>query len=213
MQVQEVQKIWNKLPKSCKKIFSIIHRLDEKHKGDVFFEIESVVKWSGFCERTVYYALKRLRSIGWISHLNRPYQCNIYFMLDVLKKFKFFFSRVKIAVGLQTINTLSVFSSLSVQPKSPSAPSPVLSSKENQEEQEQKEFSYPHWVPKWCRFGFMKYFNFKKFGWILRKVSEQDVAIAIENMKWYQKQGKSIEDHAKLFFWECKRRLDLKGCA
>lgn len=201
MQIEEVQRIWDKLPKGSKKVFSVIHRMDKKYDGDVFFEIDSLVKWSKVSERTVFYSLKRLRALGWISHLNRPYQCNIYFIMDALRSYKFTFSRVKIAGGLQPINKIADSSSSYVQRKSPSAPisaSPNVPISSNKEEEQKKKwfFSLPIGLQLKCMW---ESFDYKHYGWIFRKLSEQKIYELINNFTWYSRQEK-VEEHAKLIF-------------
>lgn len=210
---QSIDKIWQTLPKGTKKVFQILHRLDLKYEGDVYALINNIAKWAKISRSTVYDALNRLRKLGWLGSLRRHGQSNLWFISDFLKRLKFSFSRVKTGLTSDPYNHLAVSSSFSVHKTSPAAsvaPAANVLLNIKTEQQQPGAFQYPSWVPVWCRFSFMKFFDFVKFGWILRKISEQDAAIVIENMKWYQKQGHPIENHSKFFYSECYKRLQLK---
>lgn len=79
--------------------------------------------------------------------------------------------------------------------------------KEKKEEPETVKF--PEWLPKFLRIGLLENFNFKRYGWILRKLKESYLRKAIENCRWYLVKAKrKITNHASFFFTICLNLLN-----
>lgn len=185
MAEKEIIDTWNNLSRGAKKVFMKIHELDKKYGGDVFFEIDNLVIWTGYSRRSVFYSLKKLRAIGWVSHLNRPYQCNIYFIWEVLRQYNFTFSRVKIALKLHPIDYLKDKNNFYVQQPSPAAisASPNVPTSKMKEDKKKQWFSS---LPIWLQLKFMweSYDRFR-YGWVLKKLTECGWAELKNDVMWY----------------------------
>lgn len=68
---------------------------------------------------------------------------------------------------------------------------------------------FPEWLPKFLRIGLLENFNFKRYGWILKKLKEVYLRKAIENCRWYLVKAKrNITNYASFFFGICLKLLN-----
>lgn len=206
MSPDQIQQAWNKLPKSAKKVLIKIHKLDLKYEGDVYVLVATLSKWCNIARSTTYDAISRLRDIGWLASSGRPGQSNQWFIAEFLKPVKFTFSRVKIGPISDTYNYPDSYN-FYVHKESPSAPpvppsavsaSPNVPISQEKEKEQHLKWFYSLPDPLQKKFMWDSY-DYKRFGWVFKKLSEQKMYELINDFTWYLKQKKPT-DPAKLIF-------------
>lgn len=73
------------LSKSLKKIFRFLQHHSKKYRN-VFPKIETICLITGYSPSTVKRATRYFAKMGWITKVKRPWQSNVYFMVDDLIK-------------------------------------------------------------------------------------------------------------------------------
>ncbi len=162
----------------------------------VFPSLETIAKDIKLSKRQVQNALKYFCKVGLLGWVKRPYRSNVYFMPDEiieidLKDERSLNERSEINCH-QNCHVFPVVLSkekeLQCTSKSPSAPVPKSLEKKEQKDQEERKKWYFS-LPMCLQLRFMwDSFDFKRFGWIFKSLSEQQIYEILNDFTWYRKQ-------------------------
>jgi hypothetical protein len=194
--IELLKNSWQLFSKGYRKVLKYIWWFF-RHVRAVFPSLETISKDTKLSKRQVQNALKYFLNLGIIAWIKRPYRSNVYFMPDEIIKLDLANDKEMNAVSLenchQNCHVLDVvLSSENINKctsEAPSAPVPKSSEKEQEQAKEQRKAWY-YSLPRSLRLKFMwDSFDFKRFGWVIKALSEQQVYDILNDLNWYKKQN------------------------
>ncbi len=185
---------WQLFSKGYRKVFKYLWWYFQKVRA-VFPSLETIAKDIKMSKRQVQNALKYFCSVGLIGWVKRPYQSNVYFMPNEIIKIDLKDERSLNAHSEinchQDCHVLPVVSSsvlnISCTSKSPSAPVPKsLEKKEQKDKEERKKWYFSLPISLQLRFMWDA-FDFKRFGWAIKALSEHQIYEILNDFTWYRR--------------------------
>lgn len=208
--VEILKNSWQIFTKGYRRVFKYLWWFFKKLR-QVFPSLETIAKEVKLSKRQVQNALKHFLTLGLIGWVRRPYQSNVYFMPDEvigvnLKDERSLNEKLpensheNCHKDCHVFNVASSFVSLSsCTSESPSAIVPKFKEKEKQQGQEAKK-SWYFSLPKSLQLKFIyDLFDFTRFGWALKALTEYEVSEVINNFFWYRKR-KAVDKPERLIF-------------
>ena len=196
---------WQLFSKGYRKVFKYLWWYF-RHLRTVFPSLETIAKEIKLSKRQVQNALNhflKLKLVGWVK---RPYQSNVYFMPDEIIEINLKDERGLNAKPQQNFQqdchvfTVASSSDLkySCTSGTPSANVPI-SGKKSEEKATEERKSWFNSLQERLKLKFMwESFDFKKFGWITKKLSEYQINEILNDLSWYRKQH-SIQNPERFF--------------
>lgn len=191
--LQQLKECWLNIPRSYRyfiKYLVAVWKLCKK----VFPCLETIAEKIGFSKSTVNRAKNFFFSIGVLVYKKTAYTSNTYFINEEVLKINFknqkwHFTYVNEPIREPVFNVAN-------NKKIYVHDVPLHKAKKEEQNWLEK-------LPQYLKCNFMKCFD-SNYAWIFKKVSEYDLAMAFEDLKWYASQpkgqGLSKERCAKLYF-------------
>ena len=203
--VEVLISLWGSFNRNYKRLFEYLWWMS-KNLHFVFPSLETISENCKMAKRTVQNILKRFAEWGLIGWKKRGYRSNIYFMPEELINFdmqnKRFLTHknaqnchvschvLDVAKDNKIFNVHETTKSATI-----SAPPDVPKDLEKEKQELRDHFKI---LPHALRVEFMKDFDFKNFGWIIKRLSALHIHEILRDMKWFVNQ-KSVQNKCALF--------------
>lgn len=194
--IEALKNAWQLLSKGYKKVLKYIWWYFKKLKT-VFPSHATIANDVGLSEKQVRNALNHFESKGWIGWVKRPYHSNVYFMPDEIinlnlndEKEMSYLSQQNYRQNYRVLDVLSSYEDNTCTSGTPSATVPISSIKEQEQGLEEKKKWYSS-LPEFLKKMFMwDRFDYKRFGWAIKSLSEQEIYELSNDFTWYHRQHK-----------------------
>lgn len=196
---------WRIFSKGYRRVFKYLWWFF-RHLRTVFPSLDTISMEVKLSKRQVQNALNHFLGLGLLGWVKRPYQSNVYFMPEEIIEIDLKDEKSMNARSEQNchqdchvlpVASSSVFS-FPCTSGTPSANVPKSSKKEEEKAAEERK-TWFNSLHRSLRLKFMwESFDFKRFGWITKNLSECQIYEILNDFSWYRKQ-RPIQNPERFF--------------
>lgn len=202
----EFANLWVRSSELTKKVILYLWNLSIKYRF-VFPSHETIAKACGCTDRQVRRILKKLLELDIISWMNTAYQSNTYFLNTKI-----------VQLNLKDSNTLknlykidaNVRQNVRVLENNNKTKNEINESLKS--DRKAKVLSYQD-LPEKYKHPFLERFDFANYGWIFKRLKEQEIEKAINDLRYMANRSKNssnplkIENFCRYFMSRCMKLL------